>query len=309
MALPPQLVLRTAQTGALNSHGIERMVSVPARRTNESFERTSPSMAYRPVARQAVPQPMDGRPRVIHASHVAPPGQWSSPRAPLSSTARTQLQQVGCAASSPRPEGLDLLSRSSRELQAPGPMGLYTNARASLVGGAAPPLWAGSPPLSPRFAVVSPRGQHVAYQAERPGLWEQHRLQAMQQMRRSAGSEVQQVQQVQQVQLHHPGTLESDPSQRYIVSTATGTNPPEMLRSTKRINVENICVPESETKNDASESQRSVVIDIGQVPAPKQGSGHPPPREKLPTPEEEPLQTTSQLVDETRDIVPRITAE
>ena len=24
-------------------------------------------------------------------------------------------------------------------------------------GGAAPPLWAGSPPLSPRFAVVSPR--------------------------------------------------------------------------------------------------------------------------------------------------------
>ena len=30
---------------------------------------------------------------------------------------------------------------------------------------------------------------------------------------------------------------------------------------------------------------------------------------RLPTPEEEPLQTTSQLVDETRDIVPRITAE
>ena len=80
------------------------------------------------------------------------------------------------------------------------------------------------------------------------------------------------------------GTLESDPSQRYIVSTgpgATGTNPPEMLcSSTKRLlHVENICVPESETKNDEiRESQRSVVIDIQQ--APKQGSGHPPPREK-----------------------------
>ncbi len=30
---------------------------------------------------------------------------------------------------------------------------------------------------------------------------------------------------------------------------------------------------------------------------------------RIPTPEEEPLQTTSQLVDETREIVPRIAAE
>ena len=84
------------------------------------------------------------------------------------------------------------------------------------------------------------------------------------------------------------GTLESDPSQRYIVSTGPGvsSNPPEMLlSSTKRLlHVENIGPTVStETKGpdvSSEDLQRSVVIDIGQTPAPKQGSGHPPPREK-----------------------------
>ncbi|CAK9029575.1 unnamed protein product [Durusdinium trenchii] len=81
-----------------------------------------------------------------------------------------------------------MLSRSSRELQVTNSVSLYANGRATLATG----LWA-SPPISPRLQ--SPRGQHMVMQAPRPGLWEQHRLAAMQQMRRSSVSSGQELHQ------------------------------------------------------------------------------------------------------------------
>lgn len=335
MAIPPQLVLRMAQAerrAASPPRGIERMVSMPNRRSTDgiNFERSSPTSAHRPVARpmaqvpQHMPQhmhgvPMDGRPCLLHASHVAPPGQWSSPRmAPLSSTARTQLNAAPCLAS-PRPlqeaAALDMLSRSSRELQVPpgvvGHVGLYQNARASIVTGP-PALWGGSPPLSPRFA-VSPRGYQAAYQAERPGgpanaangLWEQHRLQAMQQLRRTQGTQGEAKHQGHQG--HQGYILEAEPSQRYIIPV--GHQPtshlvpaePSLDASTKR----------SEAAAAATAAVLAPEVRQMERPeareAPKQGSGPSPPREKSystpglaesPRPEavEEPLQATSQLV-------------
>ncbi|CAJ1373447.1 unnamed protein product [Effrenium voratum] len=186
------------QPRAQPSPKVERMVSMPTRRSADGinyFDR-SPPQAHRRVAQaQAMPCQAPAAPmgslgslgsmadaRLSSGSMAA----WCpSPRvAPLSSAARTQLHQPILSPREATPRVPDFLSRSSRELQTSA-LALYSPGRTllsqpSAAPSLAPGMWPGSP-ISPRGA--SPRSTAPAPAQERPPLWEQHRLQALRQLR------------------------------------------------------------------------------------------------------------------------------